>query len=140
MANNSISLVSLDFDSFKQSLKTYLRSTPEFKDYDFEASNISVLLDILAYNTYNNSFYLNMIANEMFLDSAQLRDSVISHAKQLNYLPRSYRSSSADLEVTINSSDPAKRNITLLKGTGFTSRMKSKSTIIRVQLDQRRWK
>ena len=125
MANNSISLVSLDFDSFKQSLKTYLRSTPEFKDYDFESSNISVLLDILAYNTYNNSFYLNMIANEMFLDSAQLRDSVISHAKQLNYLPRSYRSSSADLEVTINSSDPTKRNITLLKGTGFTSRIGS---------------
>lgn len=125
MANNSISLVSLDFDSFKQSLKTYLRSTPEFKDYDFESSNISVLLDILAYNTYNNSFYLNMIANEMFLDSAQLRDSVISHAKQLNYLPRSYRSSSADLEITINSSDPAKRNITLLKGTGFTSRIGS---------------
>ena len=123
MANNNISLVSLDFDSFKQSLKTYLASTPEFKDYDFEASNISVLLDILAYNTYNNSFYLNMIANEMFLDSAQLRDSVISHAKQLNYLPRSYRSSSADLEITINSSDSAKRNITLLKGTGFTSRI-----------------
>jgi hypothetical protein len=64
-----------------------------------------------------------MIANEMFLDSAQLRNSVISHAKQLNYLPRSYRSSSAVLDITINSSDASKRNITLLKGTGFTSRV-----------------
>lgn len=123
MANTNISLVSLDFDSFKQSLKTYLRSTPQFKDYDFEASNISVLLDILAYNTYNNAFYLNMIASEMFLDSAQMRDSVISHAKELNYLPRSFRSAKADLQVTINSSDPQKRNITIPKGTGFTSRI-----------------
>ncbi len=123
MANTNISLVSLDFDSFKQSLKTYLRSTPQFKDYDLEASNISVLLDILAYNTYNNAFYLNMIASEMFLDSAQMRDSVISHAKELNYLPRSFRSAKADLQVTINSSDPQKRNITIPKGTGFTSRI-----------------
>ena len=123
MANTSISLVSLDFDSFKQNLKTYLKSTPQFKDYDFEASNISVLLDLLAYNTYNNSFYLNMIASEMFLDSAQIRDSVVSHAKELNYLPRSFRSSKADLEVVINSSDPQKKNITIPKGTGFTSRI-----------------
>jgi hypothetical protein len=125
MANTNISLVSLDFDSFKQNLKTYLQSTPQFKDYDFEASNISVLLDILAYNTYNNAFYLNMIASEMFLDSAQLRDSVISHAKELNYLPRSFRSSKADLDITINSSDPQKKNITIPKGTGFTSRIGS---------------
>jgi len=123
MANTSISLVSLDFDSFKQNLKTHLKSTPQFKDYDFEASNISVLLDLLAYNTYNNSFYLNMIASEMFLDSAQIRDSVVSHAKELNYLPRSFRSSKTDLEVTINSSDPQKKNITIPKGTGFTSRI-----------------
>lgn len=123
MANTNISLVSLDFDSFKQSLKTYLQSTPQFKDYDFEASNISVLLDIMAYNTYNNAFYLNMIASEMFLDSAQLRDSVVSHAKELNYLPRSFRSSKAELDVTINSSDPQKKNITIPKGTGFTSRI-----------------
>lgn len=123
MANTNISLVSLDFDSFKQNLKTYLQSTPQFKDYDFEASNISVLLDLLAYNTYNNAFYLNMIASEMFLDSAQLRDSVVSHAKELNYLPRSFRSSRAQLDVTINSTDQQKKNITIPKGTGFISRI-----------------
>ena len=80
-ANSSISLTQLDFTEYKNSLKAYLREQNEFKDYDFDGSNLSVLLDILAYNTYQNAFYLNMVSNEMFLDSAKLRDSVISHAK-----------------------------------------------------------
>ena len=122
-ANSSIVLTQLDFDSYKDSLKTFLRSQDRFKDYDFDGSNLSVLLDVLSYNTYQNAFYLNMISNEMFLDSAKLRDSVISHAKELNYLPRSFRSSSAVIQLIITSTDTAKRSIVIPKGTSFTSRV-----------------
>ena len=100
MANTSISLVSLDFDTIKNNLKQYLKNQAIFSDYDFEGSNFSVLLDVLAYNTYLNSYYLNMIASEMFLDSATLRNSVISHAKTLNYLPSSRRSAVASITCT----------------------------------------
>jgi len=123
MANSSIVLTQLDFDSYKDSLKTFLKSQDRFKDYDFDGSNLSVLLDVLSYNTYQNAFYLNMISNEMFLDSAKLRDSVISHAKELNYLPRSFRSSSAVIKLVITSADSAKRSIVIPKGTSFTSRV-----------------
>ena len=122
-ANSSIVLTQLDFDSYKDSLKTFLKSQDRFKDYDFDGSNLSVLLDVLSYNTYQNTFYLNMISNEMFLDSAKLRDSVVSHAKELNYLPRSFRSSSAVIKLVITSSDTAKRSIVIPKGTSFTSRV-----------------
>jgi hypothetical protein len=122
-ANSSIALTQLDFDSIKTSLKTYLSEQNEFQDYDFEGSNLSVLVDILAYNTYQNAFYLNMIGNEMFLDSAKLRDSVISHAKELNYLPRSFTSSKADLRLTITPTDANKNSIVVPKGTGFISRV-----------------
>ena len=122
-ANTSISLTSLDFETYKSELKAYLKSQPQFADYDFEASNMAVFLDILAYNTYQNGFYMNMIGNEMFLDSAQLRDSVISHAKELNYLPRSFKSAEALLDVRITSNDATKKNITIPKGTGFVSRV-----------------
>ena len=89
MANTNLKLVGLDFESLKNNFKEYLkRSDSPFRDVDFEGSNVSQLLDIFAYNTYINSFYLNMVASEMFLDSATLRDSVISHAKELNYVPR----------------------------------------------------
>ena len=123
MANSSIVLTQLDFDSYKDSLKTFLKSQDRFKDYDFDGSNLSVLLDVLSYNTYQNAFYLNMISNEMFLDSAKLRDSVVSHAKELNYLPRSFRSSSAVIKLVITSSDTSKRSIVIPKGTSFTSRV-----------------
>ena len=123
MANSSIVLTQLDFDSYKDSLKTFLRSQDRFKDYDFDGSNLSVLLDVLSYNTYQNAFYLNMVSNEMFLDSAKLRDSVISHAKELNYLPRSFRSSSAVIQLVITSTNAEKRSIVIPKGTSFTSRV-----------------
>ena len=101
MANSSISLTHLDFNEYKSSLKSYLTEQEEFKDYDFDGSNLSVLLDVLAYNTYQNAFYMNMVSNEMFLDSARLRDSVISHAKELNYLPRSFTSAKAVIQLII---------------------------------------
>ena len=101
MANSSLILTSLDFDTLKQNFKTYLSSQSVFQDYNFDASNISVLLDVMSYNSYLNSFYLNMVASEMFLDSAQKYDSVVSHAKELNYIPRSYSSAEAELSFTI---------------------------------------
>lgn len=122
-ANSSIVLTQLDFDSYKDSLKTFLKSQDRFKDYDFDGSNLSVLLDLLSYNTYQNAFYLNMVSNEMFLDSAKLRDSVVSHAKELNYLPRSFRSAAATIQLIITSSDAAKRSIVVPKGTTFTARV-----------------
>ena len=125
MANSSISLTSLDFDSYKNSLKRFLQQQTVFKDYDYEASNMSILLDLLAYNTYQNAFYMNMIGNEMFLDTAQLRDSVVSHAKELNYVPRSFRSARAELNVTVTTTDSTKKNITIPRGTTFSTRVGS---------------
>jgi hypothetical protein len=123
MANSSISLTQLDFNEYKASLKAYLTEQEEFKDYDFDGSNLSVLLDILSYNTYQNAFYMNMVSNEMFLDSARLRDSVISHAKELNYLPRSFTSAKADIRLTVTPTDSNKNSIVIPKGTGFISRV-----------------
>lgn len=123
MANSSISLTHLDFNEYKSSLKSYLTEQEEFKDYDFDGSNLSVLLDVLAYNTYQNAFYMNMVSNEMFLDSARLRDSVISHAKELNYLPRSFTSAKAVIQLIITPVDSNKNSIVIPKGTGFISRV-----------------
>lgn len=111
----------LDFNTLRANLRTYLEGQDRFKDYDFDGSNISVLLDILAYNTYQNAFYLNMIGNEMFLDTATLRDSVVSHAKELNYLPRSYTSAAATLQVKINVSNTAAFTETIPQNYKFTS-------------------
>jgi len=129
MANNSINLVNLDFASFKTQLKTYLKSQDIFKDYDFEGSNISVLLDILSYNTYTNSFYLNMIGNEMFMDTAVIRDSVVSHAKMLNYVPRSFKSARAIVDLTVYGGNTSVTSIIAPKGTSFTSRVGSNNFV-----------
>ena len=117
MTHTSINLVGLDFDSLKASLKTYLKAQAQFADYDFDGSNMSVLLDILAYNTYQNAFYLNMVASEMFLDSAQLRSSVVSIAKALNYTPRSAKSSKATLNMQFAQSGLS--NFSIPEGTRF---------------------
>ena len=123
-ANTSINLVNLDFTSLKESFKNYLKTQNIFKDYDFEGSNINVLLDVLSYNTYMNTFYLNMIGNEMFLDSAQLRESVISRAKELNYTPRSFKSARATVTLTVQT-DGSAASVTAPKGTSFNSRIGS---------------
>ena len=119
MTNNSVNLTSLDFDTLKASLKTYLSTQSVFKDFDFEGSNINVLLDILSHNSYLNSFYLNMVASEMFLDSAQKWDTVVSHAKELNYVPRSSKSASANVNLSINTTGIT-APFTIPKGTIFT--------------------
>jgi len=131
MANSSINLVGLDFDVIKNDFKSYLKSQDQFKDYDFDGSNMSVLLDILAYNTYKNAFYLNMAVSEAFLDSSQLEASVLSHAKELNYLPRSARSSRCKVRVDFQASGDTQPYI-IEKGSSFTGIIKNESFIFTV--------
>lgn len=119
MANSSLTLSSLDFDTLKKNFKDYLSSQSVFKDYNFDGSNINVLLDIMSYNTFLNAFYLNMIASEMFLDSAQKYDTVISHAKELNYLPHSVKSSHADVSFTVTANGIT-GELNIPKGTKFS--------------------
>lgn len=104
-ANTTLTVTDLDFDSIKTNLKTFLRSQSRFQDFDFEGSGMSVLLDLLAYNTHYNAYYLNMIANEMFLDTSKLRQSTVSHAKLINYVPES--SHGAETKVNIRVTPPA---------------------------------
>ncbi len=94
-------ITELDFETIKNNLKAYLQSQQTFLDYNFEGSALSILINLLAYNTYYNSFYYNMMANELFIDSAQIRNSLLSHAKALNYLPVSRRSPTAIVNVTV---------------------------------------
>lgn len=124
--NSTFSLIDLDFTETKESLKTYLRAQPQFKDYDFEGSNLNVLLDVMAYNTYKMSFYYNMVISEAFLDSSQLRNSIVSHAKELNYLPRSKKSSKAEVRVTFEATGESAPYI-IPKGSPFTSLVKNQA-------------
>lgn len=112
----------LDFDALKTKLKDFLKQQSEFTDYDFEGAGINILLDILAYNTHYNAFYLNMVANEMFMDSAALRQSVVSHAKLLGYTPRSNTSSQAVVNVAVTkaNTDPT-TTLTMPRFTTFAS-------------------
>ena len=118
-ANSNLTLTSLDFDTLKNNLITFLQSQTQFKDYDFTGPNLSVLMDLLSYNTYLNSFYLNMIGSEMFLDSAQLLNSVVSHSKELNYTPRSAASSFANLNFQVLTTG-IKNPLIIPSGTTFT--------------------
>ena len=120
-APSSLNLTSLDFDTLKGNLITFLQSQTQFKDYDFTGSNMNVLLDILSYNTYLNAFYLNMIGSEAFLDTAQLRPSVVSIAKELNYIPQSARSSMATVDLSFTTSGLA-GNLIIPSGTIFVGR------------------
>ena len=109
----------LDFDGIKENLKTFLSQQDEFRDYDFEGSGMSVLLDTLAYNTHYLGYNANMLANEMFLDSADLRASVVSKAKQVGYTPTSSTASKAVIDVTVNNASGA--SLTMARGTSFTT-------------------
>jgi hypothetical protein len=126
-ANSSINLLPLDVLTYKNSLITYLQTQDIFKDYNFEASNWNVLLDILSYNSFFMAFYGNMIGAEMFLDSAQLHDSVVSHAKELNYLPRSNKSSVGDLTIVIDTGNANVTSAVIQQYTSFNGRIGSNS-------------
>jgi len=119
-ANNALQLTSIDFDGIKNDLKTFLSNQTELGDYNYEGSTMQILLNLLAYNTYKNSFYLNMVGNEMFLDSAQIRNNVVSRAKMLNYTPRSAQGPTATVQVTITPID-SPDSITIPADTQFTT-------------------
>jgi len=112
----------LDFNQIKTSLKEYMRAQSDFSDYDFEGSTLSVLIDTLAYNTYYTAFNTNMVVNELFIDSATLRDNVVAIAKQLGYRPKSATSPTAYVSFTVNYTNPTTdTELMLKKGTGFTA-------------------
>ena len=114
-----LTVTEFDFDDVKSNLKVFLKGQTEFKDYDFEGSGMSALLDVLAYNTHYLGFNANMLANEMFLDSASLRSSVVSHAKTLGYVPNSASASVATVDVNLNTTSLT--SATMPAGTVFTT-------------------
>lgn len=125
-ANTTLILANPDFNSIEGSLKNYLRAQDRFKDFDFEGSNLSTLVNLLAYNTYQNAFVSNMVASEAFLDTAQIRSSVVSRAKELGYTPRSQRSASAVVNVRINPTN-APGAVIIPKGALFNTSVGSRS-------------
>ena len=127
--NSPLDISNLDFDQIKTNLKSFLKRSSEFSDYDFEGSNLSTLIDLLAYNTYYNSYYLNMVGNEMFLDTAVLRESLLSKTKELNYVPQSAIASSAtvNLLVEYDGSGTTPTIITIPRNTKFTATVDGKT-------------
>lgn len=136
MANNKISITELDFDNIKSSLKAYMQSQTEFSDYNFEGSGLSVLLDILAYNTHYNALYTNLAINEMFLDSASKRDSIISIANNYGYLPRSRRCSVAQISMTVPSVSSTEQNLIIPKYTSFSGTTTTEQYVFYTRDDQ----
>lgn len=128
MANTSIDLVNLDFDTNVNDLKRFLSENPVFKDYDFEGANLKLLIELLGYNTFKNAFLTNMLFSEAFLDSAQMHGSVVSHAKELNYLPRSFRSAKASISCVFEA-DGDSSPYTLFKGSPLTALVKNTSYV-----------
>lgn len=122
--NNRIITTALDFDDIKGNLKTYLQGQEQFQDYDFEGSGLSILLDVLAYNTHYNALYTNLAINEAFLDSASKRSSVVSKAKELGYVPRSARSATAVVDVVVtDASVSAPSSLEISRYTPFTTKL-----------------
>ena len=119
MASNKLEISAVDFDQIKVNLKTFLQSQSEFQDYNFEGSGFAILLDLLAYNTHYLSYNTNVVANEMFLDSADLRSSIVSLAKMLGYTPTSPRAPIANIDILINNGTGT--SVTMTKGTVFTT-------------------
>ena len=119
MSAHKLNISQLNFDAIKANLKRFLSNQSQFKDYDFEGSGMSVLLDLLAYNTHYLSYNANILANEMFIDTADLRNSIVSLAKALGYTPNSPRASNADINVVVN--DATGTTLTMNAGTQFTT-------------------
>ena len=116
-----VNFTNLDFDQIKTSLKDYLRANSNFTDYDFEGSNLSSIIDVLAYNTYINSYNANMISNEVFIDSATLRENVVSLARNIGYTPRSKTAAKALISFFVDTSDFTTKPITLTLKKGIVS-------------------
>ena len=119
MSQHKLNVSELDFDSIKANLRTFLESQAQFQDYDFEGSSLSILLDVLSYNTHYLSYIANMSTNEMFLDSADIRKNIVSLAKMLGYTPTSPRAPRASIDVLVNGATGS--SVTMQKGTVFTT-------------------
>jgi hypothetical protein len=121
MSETSLPLPNPDFDNIKQSLKNYLKTQDTLKDYDFDGSVMNVIIDLLSYNTHLNSFWLNMIANESFLQTAQKRSNIVAHAKTLNYIPVSAKCAYTDLYLEYEPENNISSSIIIPSGTTFLS-------------------
>ena len=119
MANHKLNISDLDFDQVKTNLKTFLQSQSEFQDYNFEGSGLSIMLDVLAYNTHYLAFLANMSTNEIYLDSADIRNNIVTLAKMIGYTPSSPRAPRADVDIVVNNASGT--SITMNKGTVFTT-------------------
>ena len=119
MASNKLVVSDFDFDNVKSNLKTFLQNQPEFSDYNFEGSGFAVLLDTLAYNTHYLGFNANMLVNETYLDSADIRKNIVALAKMIGYTPSSVRSPVSTIDITVNNASGS--SILMNKGTTFTS-------------------
>lgn len=125
-SNKKINVTELDFDNIKSNLKNFLKGQSEFQDYDFEGSAMSVLLDVLAYNTHYNALYNNMAINEMFLDSARKRNSIVSLSKMLGYTPRSAMCAKAIVTVNVTTGTSSPAAITMPAFSEFTTSIDGK--------------
>tara|TARA_R110002050_G_scaffold18179_12_gene53150 strand:+ start:2565 stop:4433 length:1869 start_codon:yes stop_codon:yes gene_type:complete len=126
MANaisNRTDVSELDYDAIRNNLKTFLSNQAEFSDYNFEGSGMSVLLDLLAYNTHYLAYNANMLSNELYLDSADIRKNVVALAKQLGYTPNSPTSPNAVIDITVNDVPATTASITMIKGTTFSTQI-----------------
>ena len=122
---NKIVVSDYDFDAIKTNLKNFLQGQTEFQDYDFEGSSLNILLDVLSYNTHYLAYLANMATNEMYLDSADIRNNIVSLAKMIGYTPSSPRAPLASIDVTINNGSGT--SVTMAKGTVFTTTVDSVS-------------
>jgi len=120
-----VNFSNLDFDQIKESIKDYLRANSNFTDYDFEGSNLSTIIDTLAYNTYITSYNANMVSNEVFIDSATLRENVVSLARNIGYVPRSRKSSKSIVSFSVDLSNTTAVSVTLKAGAVLSSRSTS---------------
>lgn len=121
MANKNITVAELDFDAIKSNIKTFLKAQSTFADYDFEGAGLSVLLDILAYNTHYNALYTNLAVNESFLDSASKRSSVVSRAKEIGYVPHTATGATAIVNITVSGATSSPATLTLPAYSSFST-------------------
>ena len=127
-----VNFSNLDFNQIKASIQDYLRANSNFTDYDFEGSNLSTIIDTLAYNTYITSYNANMVTNEVFIDSATLRENVVSLARNVGYLPRARKAAVSNVSFFVDVSGTSSTQVTLKSGivaiSGRTSKGKDNFT------------
>jgi hypothetical protein len=135
-SRQTLNVTELDFDAIKENIKTYFKTADsQFKDWDYVGSGLNQLLDVLAYNTHYNAMLAHMALNETFIDSAQLRSSVVSNAKLIGYIPRSKASAAASLTVSFNGNNQSQSYITLPRGSNFKTSLNGK-TYVFLNLDE----